>query len=70
MTVAERPVQQRVVMLREQVGVGGAGGLRVPRGGEHGAVRRGRGGGLSRHLLVGRQLQRRQETEVQHGGRV
>lgn len=49
-------------MARQQVGVGGAGGLRVARRGEHGAVGRGRGGGLSRHLLVGRQLQGRQET--------
>lgn len=57
-------------MLCEQVGVGGAGRLRVTWGGEHRAVGWGRGGGLSRHLLVGRQLQRCQETEVQHGGRV
>lgn len=57
-------------MLRQQVGVGGAWRLRVARRGEDGAVGRRRSGGLSRHLLIGRQLQRRQETEVQHGGRV
>lgn len=33
-TIAEPPVQQRAV-LREQVWVGGAGGLRVAWGGEH-----------------------------------
>lgn len=51
-TVAEPPVQQRAV-LRQQVWVRGAGRLRVARGGEHGAVGRRRGGGLSCHLLVG-----------------
>lgn len=60
-TIAESAVQQRAV-LREQVRVGRTGGLRVAGGGEHGAVGRRRGGGLSRHLLVGRQLQRRQKT--------
>lgn len=56
------------VVLCEQMRVAGSGGLRVTRGGEHRAVWRGRSGGLSCNLLVGRQLQRRQETEVQHGG--
>lgn len=54
-TVAERPVQQGVVLC-EQMGVSCAGGLRVTWGGEHGAVGWRRGGGLSRHLLIGRQL--------------
>lgn len=57
-------------MLSEQMGVSGAWRLRIARGGEHRAVWRRRGGGLSCHLLIGRQLQGCQETEVQHGGGV
>lgn len=60
--VAERVMVQQRAVLREQVGVDCAGGLWVARGGEHGAVRGRRGGGLSGHLLIRRQLQRRQET--------
>lgn len=50
--------------------VGGAWRLRVSRGGEDGAIRRRRSRGLSCHLLIGRQLQGCQETEVQHRGGV
>ena len=60
-TIAEWSVQQRA-MLREQVGVCGTRGLWVAWSGEHRAVGWRRGGGLSRHFLIGRQLQRCQET--------
>lgn len=50
------------------------GGARTPHGsclqGEDGTVRRRRSAGLRRHLLVGRQLEGCQKTEVKHGGRV
>lgn len=54
-------------MLSEQVWVCGPGGLWITWRCEHRAVWRGRSRGLGCHLLIRRQLQRRQEAEVEHG---
>lgn len=60
--IAQPPVQHWAVVLCQQVWVRGLGGLWITGGGENRAVGWRRGGGLSGHLLIGRQLQRRQET--------
>ena len=65
--IAQPPVQQGAVVLRQQVWLRSAGGLWVAWGGENGTVGWRGGGGLGCHLLVGRQFQRRQETWRQGG---